>query len=99
MAFANMPVKGTVRWGSEQPDSQPCNQFAVQRSPNDEIVLTFGYIEPPIISGTTEEQKAQVAHIAEHGLEVHGLSRLVLTVKTAQGLHQALGIYLATEGE
>ena len=89
----------TVRWGSENPAAQPINQFSVQQVASDEIVLTFGYVDTPIISGTTEDREAQLASIAEHGLEVQSVARLVLSMKTAQDFHQALANELDAKGE
>ena len=99
MATAESSMTVTVRWSRKQPASQPCNQFAVHQSPNDEIVLTFGNVEPPIISGTAEEQKAQLADIVEHGLEVQSLVRLLLSMRTARELSQALANQIDAKGE
>lgn len=99
MATEKSSLKVTVRWGSEHPAAQPINQFAVQRDASDEIVLTFGYVDVPIISGTSEEQKAQLANVVEHGLEVKSAARLVLSMKTAQDFRQALANELDAKGE
>lgn len=88
-----------IRWISEHPAAQPTNQVAVQRVPSDEIVLTFGCIDTPIISGTAKAQREQVASIAEHGLEVRSVARLVLSMKTAREFHQALTNELDEKGE
>ena len=93
-----MEVTIPTRWGSDAPAPQPSNQFVVQRTPSDEVVLTFGYLPPPIIVGTPEAQQQQAKEIAERGLQVRGVARLILTFKTARELHQALATQIAQEG-
>ncbi len=87
-----------IRWSEDQPAPQPSNQFVVQRTPAEEILLTLGYVSAPIIVGTQEEQQQRFELIAERGIEVRSAGQFVLSLKTARELHQALTAQGVAEG-
>lgn len=87
-----------VRWNSTQPVPKPSNQVVVQRTPADEVVVTFGYVAVPIILGTNEQKQALAAQIVESGgVEVQSIARVAVTLKTAQQLLRALTEQIAAK--
>jgi hypothetical protein len=84
---ASNPPKVTqvsVVWPSDDslPDVLAANQFAVQilggePGRSDEIVIAVGHVAAPILTGTPNEQEAQLAAVDE--LTVRPFARFVVT--------------------
>lgn len=90
MKEEELEIKIPIRWKDEQSNPQSANQFIVQRTPAEEIVITFGHISVPIY-GSVEQQKKQAEALSKNGLTVQANTKIVLTLKTARQLQAALG--------
>ena len=86
-------VKIPVAWNDPNPpDPERATQILVQREPSDEVLLTFGKINLPLIAGSPEDQIGQATRVAESGgVSVKVVARVALTLKTAMQLHAILG--------
>ena len=79
-----------IRWEDEHLNPEPANQFVVQRTPADEIVITFGYTHA-FVYGSEEDQEKQVDAFLKNGIITQGKARIVLTLRTAKELQTVLG--------
>lgn len=68
------------------------NQFVVQHE-QDELILTIGQFQPPILLGEPEERLAQARQLGY--LPVTVVARLAFTRERFQELSQALQLHLA----
>lgn len=68
-----------------------------QTTPSGEVVMTFGYINPPLIWGSTEDQVKQAQSLKHKGVQVTPVVRLGCTLQTAREIHQALGQQIGEE--
>ena len=80
-----------VRWEDERPDPRPANQSVVHKTPAGEIILTFGFISPPVFASSAEQKKKQIEELTKSGITVKVCGTVVLTLKTAEQLYAALG--------
>ena len=86
-----------ITWPTEQPIPQTANQVLVQRTPAEEVVLSFGHVSP-VLTGSPAEQKEQALALSKRGVSVQVVARLVLTVKTAGQLQSILSEHLGGGG-
>lgn len=68
-----------------------------QTTPGGEVVMTFGYIDPPLMWGSPEDQEKQAQSLRKRGVQVTPVVRLGCTLQVAQEIHQALGQQLGKE--
>jgi hypothetical protein len=78
-----------------------CNQFLVQISAGsdgrpEDLILTLGFIAPPVILGTPEEQQASA--MALQAVSVKGVSRVSMSRGNAEQLMNLIGAQLAATG-
>ena len=88
-----------VRWPADVdlPPTTFANQFFVQRV-GDEVRFSFGQIAP-IVVGSQEEQREQVAELQATGLVLKSVTRVVLTASVATQLLRVLAEQLAVKVE
>ena len=79
-----------VRWPADVdlPPATFANQFFVHRV-GDEVRFSFGQIAP-IVGGSQEEQREQVAELQATGLVLKSVTRVVLTASVATQLLRVL---------
>ena len=85
-----------VHWKQEQPVPGVTNVTLIQRSPTEEIVITFGHILP-LIYGDQEKQKEQAESLSKAGIIAQTVARVSLTVPAARQLLDMLSDLLKGE--
>ena len=80
-----------IRWGDERTDPRPANQFVVHNTPAGEVILTFGFISPPLLASSEEQKKKELEELTKSGITAKVCGTIVLPLKTAKQLHAALG--------
>ena len=82
-----------LKWDTDQPAPTAVNVFVLQRTPADELLVTFGRADA-FVTGDQDQQEAQVKKLQRSGLPVDTVARVVMSLKTARELHQILGAHL-----
>lgn len=55
------PIRVPVVWvGAEDVPVLAANQMVVQHSAQDEFILTFGHLTPPVVLGTPQQRQEQL---------------------------------------
>lgn len=85
-SLAENEVSIPIRWDRLSSVPQPSNYFVVQKTPADEIVLTFGHASPVLGSQT----QARAQELASEGIAPEVVARVILSMKTAGELLQIL---------
>ena len=89
MSEIQLQVAIPIQWGLVTEVPQPSNAFVVQRTPADEIVLTFGHASP-FTAGPPETQNEQDRELIAKGVPPEMVGRVILSMKTARDLHRIL---------
>ena len=91
-AISEGEITVQVVWEEEElANPKHFTNFVIQRSVADEIVLTLGYVSPPLIFGNPEEQKKQARTVAKSGVKAQAVARVACSLKTAHELFAILG--------
>ena len=98
MSEIQLQVAIPIQWGLVTEVPQPANIFVVQRTPADEIVLTFGHASP-FTAGAPESQNEQDRELVAKGVSPETVGRVVLTMKTARDLHRVLAEQLGIQNQ
>ena len=87
---SELPLNVWFLWDNEGLVPEPANQFVVQATPSDDIVITFGYADT-FINYSRDAAEDPLEHFSKNGIPTQGKARLVLTKKTALALYDVLG--------
>lgn len=85
--------KAAVWVGLEDQAVQASNAFACQIAGPGEFVISVGHVVPPLLTGTPEEQQAQMQALPF--VQVRGLARFALAPHRVEELIKALQDMLA----
>ena len=92
----NNEVSIPLNWRADQPVPTASNVFHMQKTPTNEVVVTFGYAAP-MIFGEPDQQNTQLESLVLNGLTAETVARVCLSVSAAQQLLKALSTELKTK--
>ena len=85
-----------ISWPNPAPTLQYSNQFVVEFR-DTVVAFTFGQVWPTMVNGTLQEQHDRAVRLAETGLEVQDVTRVLLSRPVARQLLRVLEEHLGQE--